>query len=439
MTMPTTAISQLPDLLPSGASTSHFPLAGAGFTFALTGDSSADGREDHLAPTSEDQIEQGDFTPWTGVLPGQWPADTIRLPETERFAGEVLLVSQTQAGKTDRASAGTDPTLLADGDSLDGVTEPHRSGVDRTLGESRQQTDTPSLPLERRISRPPQPNAALPHNIHGPANANTASDPDAVAAQSAHSKADQLHAPTVFTQLHRKSSLALPETSDPANPPHESDEASDQHTPPARVTAPEIRLTTSENVGTQASAQILTHAFRTVFSTSGDDLSSETTVEVRDQLIAPAQLQPSSQAPLASTPQGSARSAVAHAVVSQIAEAVLRERNGDIEVTLTPEDLGKLHLSIRATETGHVVNIWAERPETLEAARRSAEYLQRELRDNGFGEATLSFSGDGDTAKQQASAKVSGTHANAPASHQDLELQAPERATILPGALNMKV
>lgn len=150
---------------------------------------------------------------------------------------------------------------------------------------------------------------------------------------------------------------------------------------------PQARMTADAGSPATTEAQITGPAFSD--AKQSEDLPLDAQLSPSAELIAPA-------FPRESAPQvvNTAQTTQHHRSISnQLGEVILRERNGDVEVTLTPEDLGSVRLSIRPGDSGHIITIWAERPETLEAARRAADLLQRDLRESGFGEAELSFSG----------------------------------------------
>lgn len=77
------------------------------------------------------------------------------------------------------------------------------------------------------------------------------------------------------------------------------------------------------------------------------------------------------------------------AVARQLAEATGLAPNGQLEVSLSPEELGRVKLTITPQDAGLAIAIQAERPETLELMRRHIDVLVRELADEGF--ASLSF------------------------------------------------
>lgn len=84
-------------------------------------------------------------------------------------------------------------------------------------------------------------------------------------------------------------------------------------------------------------------------------------------------------------------------------------RNGgteSVELSLAPEELGRLRMSLQPEGDVMVVLLSAERPETIDLMRRHADQLAQEFRQAGFSGATLSFGqwGAGGTAHPQAQA-----------------------------------
>ena len=79
------------------------------------------------------------------------------------------------------------------------------------------------------------------------------------------------------------------------------------------------------------------------------------------------------------------------AIVDQLVASVRTTTGGAIEIRLSPEELGHVRLDIRMTDGVLTVRIDADRTETLDLMRRSADILARELRETGFGALDLSF------------------------------------------------
>lgn len=87
-------------------------------------------------------------------------------------------------------------------------------------------------------------------------------------------------------------------------------------------------------------------------------------------------------------------------VARQLADALKNGADRPIELTLSPAELGRVRMSLSASEAGVSVMIHADRPETLDLMRRNIAELDREFADMGYAEAAFSFSG-GDGAPDQ--------------------------------------
>ncbi|WP_169447685.1 flagellar hook-length control protein FliK [Paracoccus zeaxanthinifaciens] len=114
-------------------------------------------------------------------------------------------------------------------------------------------------------------------------------------------------------------------------------------------------------------------------------------LEARPALAARADA-PQPEAPRTETVQ-QPRSAPQHdprPVARQIADAVVTTREGETEIALAPEELGRLRLVMTGADRGHVT-IFAERPETLDLIRRNADLLTQTLADAGIEQGSLDF------------------------------------------------
>ncbi|SEQ71167.1 flagellar hook-length control protein FliK [Thalassovita taeanensis] len=96
----------------------------------------------------------------------------------------------------------------------------------------------------------------------------------------------------------------------------------------------------------------------------------------------------------AGTPQPSApldRSEALRNMAQQITDMQLKV--GDhADITLSPEELGNVRLSVRTGESGLILSMQAERPETLELMRRHIGELLQELQSLGYGDVGFAFS-----------------------------------------------
>ncbi len=77
----------------------------------------------------------------------------------------------------------------------------------------------------------------------------------------------------------------------------------------------------------------------------------------------------------------------------QLAEVVQHMPSRPVEITLSPEELGRVRLSVSTSETGVVVNVLAERPETLDLLRRHVDQLSQEFQHLGYKDIAFSFAG----------------------------------------------
>ena len=75
----------------------------------------------------------------------------------------------------------------------------------------------------------------------------------------------------------------------------------------------------------------------------------------------------------------------------QIADAVRGSGNKPVEIALNPDELGRVRLSVSASDGGVIIQVLAERSETLDLLRRNSSELSRELAQHGFDNLNLSF------------------------------------------------
>lgn len=89
------------------------------------------------------------------------------------------------------------------------------------------------------------------------------------------------------------------------------------------------------------------------------------------------------------------RPELARTAAGQIAEVAGGLSDGSVEISLSPEELGKVRLSLQGGEGQMTVQIMAERPETLDLLRRHIDMLAAELRQQGYSDLAFSFGGGG--------------------------------------------
>lgn len=91
-----------------------------------------------------------------------------------------------------------------------------------------------------------------------------------------------------------------------------------------------------------------------------------------------------------------AQSLAEHAprVIETIAHAARALVDRPVELALNPEELGRIRMTLQATDGGMSVQLTVERPETLELLRRNIDLLAAELRQAGYERLSFGFTGD---------------------------------------------
>lgn len=88
------------------------------------------------------------------------------------------------------------------------------------------------------------------------------------------------------------------------------------------------------------------------------------------------------------------RPEVPRMVAQQMAEAVAAKGDRNIEIALSPEELGRVKMRLSATESGMTVMITTERPETGDLMRKHINELAEEFRRMGYEDVSFEFSGE---------------------------------------------
>ena len=91
------------------------------------------------------------------------------------------------------------------------------------------------------------------------------------------------------------------------------------------------------------------------------------------------------------TSNSMARLDIARGIATQLGDFARALPEKPVEIRLSPEELGRVRMSISASESGVTLHVIAERPETLELMRRHAELLAKELANLGFSSIDLAF------------------------------------------------
>jgi hypothetical protein len=92
-------------------------------------------------------------------------------------------------------------------------------------------------------------------------------------------------------------------------------------------------------------------------------------------------------------PHGAGTTFVPAPLAATLSDLLLRRTDGPVELTLSPEELGRVRLSLSPDGDGLHVTVHVERGDTLDLLRRNSDLLLQEIRAQGFSGATFSFSG----------------------------------------------
>ncbi len=88
-------------------------------------------------------------------------------------------------------------------------------------------------------------------------------------------------------------------------------------------------------------------------------------------------------------------------VAEQLANGFRGAVDKSAEIMLNPAELGRVRISLHTSETGVIVTVLAERPETLDLLRRHSDSLAQEFHEIGYGAAEFSFGQGGDAQTDQ--------------------------------------
>jgi len=125
--------------------------------------------------------------------------------------------------------------------------------------------------------------------------------------------------------------------------------------------------------------------------------------------------------------------AIPRQIATQLADLARQMPDRPVELTLNPEELGRVRMTLNASDNAISVTLAVERPETADLLRRSLDALAEEFRALGYSDVTFSFSG-GET-QQDSPDSRSETHGTVPpAGDPETDLPEPARATLDLGA-----
>ncbi|MCU9849959.1 flagellar hook-length control protein FliK [Defluviimonas sp. WL0024] len=75
----------------------------------------------------------------------------------------------------------------------------------------------------------------------------------------------------------------------------------------------------------------------------------------------------------------------------RLADAITNFPDGAVELTLSPEELGRVRISMSSQDGALTLNVQADRPETVELLRRHIDILAQDFRELGFSNLAFSF------------------------------------------------
>lgn len=90
-------------------------------------------------------------------------------------------------------------------------------------------------------------------------------------------------------------------------------------------------------------------------------------------------------------PAGAQRAGGEADIARQLASALPGATDGPVEISLNPEELGKVRLAMHTQDGAITVSVQAERPETLDLMRRNIDSLARDFREMGYAQISFEF------------------------------------------------
>lgn len=101
--------------------------------------------------------------------------------------------------------------------------------------------------------------------------------------------------------------------------------------------------------------------------------------------------QPTLHVPISVGARPASASNVATGIAEQMAISISKNPQGSVEIALNPEELGKVHMTMKTVDGAMMVVIAAERPETQDLMRRHLDSLSQEFRMIGFSDVGFAF------------------------------------------------
>jgi len=210
----------------------------------------------------------------------------------------------------------------------------------------------------------------------------------AVATQSARQK---LTGSSATFQPAQPVSAAEGTTPDAGSSPTRFDTATTPQPAPTPVTAP-AGFAIAPQPGTQPNTTAIL----------ADDSDRGLSNQITDDLSAlPEELTRASttETVLRDTPRPAAEVRMSRHVAAQLAEVARQLPDRPMEISLNPEELGRVKMTLSASESAISVTLLAERGETADLLRRNLEALSQEFRELGYKDISFNFAG-GDAQQQ---------------------------------------
>ncbi|WP_143733016.1 flagellar hook-length control protein FliK [Pontibaca methylaminivorans] len=154
------------------------------------------------------------------------------------------------------------------------------------------------------------------------------------------------------------------------------------------IRAPAVHSTRPEPEAPTPPARNTTGATPTVVTVTGAE--AEPAVGARPADASPA---PGAAPAAADPPDMAARPAALRQTVQAI-EILIRQPSRSMEITLNPQELGHVRMTITHNGSGVNVSVLADRPETLDLLRRHVDQLAAEFLELGYAEVGFSFGAD---------------------------------------------
>lgn len=154
-----------------------------------------------------------------------------------------------------------------------------------------------------------------------------------------------------------------------------------------------------------------------------------------------AELPPTSPPPATNvTPQSPTTSVdFTRHIIRSIAEAATGLQDRPIELTLSPEELGRVRMTLHNNDGNMSVTVSVERPETLELLRRNIEMLASQLREIGYKDISFEFTSQGNNFTGNDAAHPGDTPDSDPPPETDQPLEPIHISLTEPGRVDIRL